>query len=67
MAKVNVLMKANARPRACAKLLAGETYTLPKAIAKRLVAIGKAEIVADDDQAHAKVVREPKKAKQADD
>jgi hypothetical protein len=38
-----VLMKQNARPRNCRKLLEGETYYLPTEIADRLIEIGWAE------------------------
>jgi len=65
MTKVQVLMKANARPRACAKLLAGETYKVPEQMASRLVAIGKAEVVAEEATSTTRK-RKPKKASQAE-
>lgn len=48
MDKIRVRMLQSARPRNCVKLLAGEEYRLPKVIANRLVAIGKAEILAEE-------------------
>ena len=47
MKRVNVLMKATARPRGGKQLLEGEQYPLPPEIAERLVKQGKAEVVSE--------------------